>query len=181
MKFITLPLSGAFLIELEPHRDHRGYFERTWCKKEFETQGIVKPFVQTALSYNEQRGTLRGIHFQKKPHQEAKLISCIQGSAYDVIVDLRPTSVTFLQTFTAILSEEKHNAIYIPEGFAHGFQTLEDKTKLSYALTAYHHPDSASGIRWDDPTLSISWPIDTMIISKKDQDWDHVPRTTQSS
>lgn len=169
MIFIETSLPGAYLVELEPVNDERGFFARTWCAKEFAAQKLTSTLVQCNLSSNINRGTLRGLHYQCPPHEEAKLVTCISGALYDVILDIRRHSPTFGKWQAFELSAETHRAVYIPEGFAHGFQTLTDNTKVFYQMTAYFQPEYARGIRWNDPLFAIDWPLKTKIISSKDQ------------
>lgn len=168
MKFIETKLKGAYLIELEPAVDNRGYFARSFCQKEFKRLGLNTNIAQCNISYNEKKGTLRGLHFQAAPYEEAKLVSCFKGSIYDVIVDIRPDSSTYLEWVGIELSEDNHSQLYIPEGFAHGFQTLCNNTVVSYQMGEFYYPNSASGIRFDDPMLTIKWPLGNKIISEKD-------------
>ena len=171
MKFIETPLKGAYIIEIEPMKDARGSFARSWCKREFEEHGLNPKIVQCNISFNKKRGTLRGMHFQIEPFAEAKLVRCTRGTIYDVIIDLRVTSPTFRQWFAVELSERGQKMLYMPECFAHGFQTLEDNTEVFYQMSEYYYPEYARGIRWNDPHLSIKWPGDERIISKKDQQY----------
>jgi dTDP-4-dehydrorhamnose 3,5-epimerase len=171
MIFRETPLKGAFIIELEPHHAERGQFVRTWCREEFRRHGIDMAFVQAAMSINAQRGTLRGLHWQSPPHQEAKLVRCARGAIYDVIVDIQPQSPTFGQWFGIALTEGSQLMLFIPQGFAHGFQTLVDDTEVSYQLSAAHAPASARGLRYDDPALGIDWPIPVSRISERDRSW----------
>ena len=168
------PLKGAWIIDIEPAIDHRGFFARTFCQDTFEAHNIHVQWIQTSISYNAKKGTLRGMHFQKAPHEEAKLVRCLSGKIYDVIVDLRENSPTYQQTFAIELSAEKRNALYIPKGFAHGFQTLQDNTEILYYISENYYPESASGIPWNDPTLHINWPITNPIISDKDQTYQRL-------
>ncbi|MEO1515630.1 MAG: dTDP-4-dehydrorhamnose 3,5-epimerase [Bacteroidota bacterium] len=169
MIYHACPLEGAFVIEPEPFEDQRGLFARTFCKKDFRQIGHRKEFVQFNHSVNRRKGTVRGMHYQLPPHSEIKLVRCIQGSVYDVIVDLRRNSPTFLQHFGVELSESNLLMLYIPEGFAHGFQTLKDHTALIYHHTAYYAPKAERGLRYDDPRLDIHWPLPPVALSKKDQ------------
>ncbi|MDH4128864.1 MAG: dTDP-4-dehydrorhamnose 3,5-epimerase [Spirochaetota bacterium] len=169
MKFIETPLKGAFIIELDEIKDDRGFFARSWCKKEFKDLGLNPKLVQCSISFNKKKGTLRGMHFQVKPHEEAKLIRCTMGKLYDVIIDLRPNSKTYKQWFSIELSQDNRKMLYIPEAFAHGFQTLTDNTEIFYQMSQFFHEESASGVSWDDPTFNILWPIKEIIISDKDK------------
>lgn len=172
MKFIKTPLQDAYLVELTPFKDERGQFARTFCMKEFAEIGHTKPFVQINHSLNVEKGTLRGMHFQYKPYQEIKLIRCIKGSVYDVIVDLRKDSPTFLQHFGVELSAANMLMIYVPEGFAHGFQTLEDNSELLYHHTEFYTPNADGGVRFDDSTLNIQWKMPPVNLSPKDQNYN---------
>lgn len=171
MIFTETPLKGAFMIEPELVKDERGMFARTWCQREFEAQGVKVTWVQSSISVSSRKGTLRGMHYQTAPHEEAKLVRCTMGSIYDVIVDLRPTSPTYCQHVGVTLSAENHRMLYIPEQFAHGFLTLEDNSEVSYHMSEFHAPTSACGFRWDDPTFGIEWPDVIMVMSEKDRSW----------
>ena len=171
MIFTETRLAGAYIIDLDCINDERGFFARTWCKKEFEEHGLNSNLVQCNLSYNAKHGTLRGMHYQAPPYEEAKLVSCISGSIYDVIIDLRDKSLTYGQWQAFELSAANHHMLYIPEGFAHGFQTLEDETSVFYQMSEFYHPECARGIRWDELKFSIKWPINQKIISDKDQSY----------
>lgn len=168
MKFIETKLKGAYIIELEPIEDERGFFARSYCINEFKKNGIDFNIVQCNISYNKKRGTLRGMHYQAAPHQEAKLVSCIEGAIYDVIIDLRKDSHTYCQWFAVELTAENYKTLYIPEGFAHGFQTLKANTVVFYQMSEFHHPECARGVRWDDPTFGIKLPASAKIISYRD-------------
>lgn len=168
MQFIETPLKGLYLIQLNMVKDDRGFFARTFCKEQFATIGFDKEFVQFNHSFNTLKGTIRGMHYQKPPFAETKLIRCVQGSVYDVAVDLRKDSPTYLQSFSAELSADNMTCILIPEGFAHGFQTLEDNTGLIYHHTSYYTPNTEGGVRYDDTALNIHWPLPTINISLKD-------------
>ena len=172
MKFIPTILNGSFTIQLDPINDERGWFARYFCKKEFSTIGHEKEWVQMNHSFSLKKGTLRGMHFQKPPHSEVKLVRCIQGSVFDVIIDLRKDSPTFLKWFGTELSAENKLMMYIPEGFAHGFQTLEDNSGLLYMHTAYYSPEAEDGLRYNDPLVNISWPIEISEISMRDTNHD---------
>ncbi len=169
MIFRETRLSGCFVIELEKRADERGWFARTWCRDEFSKNGIEVFWVQGNSSFNSQKGTLRGMHFQLAPCGEAKLIRCCRGRAYDVALDLRPESPTFKQWTSVELAPDNGKMIFIPEGFAHGFQTLEDGTELLYQMSENHHPQLASGVRWNDAAFGILWPLADPILSPKDQ------------
>ena len=169
MIFEPIPLQGAYLIRLQPIEDERGFFVRTFCNQEFESIGHKKEFVQMNQSYNKRKGTIRGMHFQLPPHQEIKLVRCIAGTVYDVIIDLRKDSLTYLHHFGAELSSENFCMMYVPEGFAHGFQTLSDHSSLVYHHTAYYTPGSEGGLRYDDKKLAIQWPMEPTCLSEKDQ------------
>jgi dTDP-4-dehydrorhamnose 3,5-epimerase len=171
MIFTETLLKGAFMIEPELVKDERGMFARTWCQKEFESQGLKVMWVQSSISVNSRKGTLRGMHYQVAPHEEVKLVRCTMGAIYDVIVDLCPTSPTYRRHIGVTLSAENHLMLYIPEQFAHGFLTLEDKSEVSYHMSEFHAPASAHGFRWDDQTFGIQWPEVIMVMSEKDRNW----------
>lgn len=172
MRFLDTPLAGAFVLELQRREDERGFFARYWCEQEAARQGIHVCWVQMNLSWNARQGTLRGLHFQIKPHDEAKLVRCSRGAIFDVIVDLRQGSPTLGRWFAVTLSAAAQNLLYIPAGFAHGFQTLSDDVEVVYHMSRPHHPGSARGIRWDDPDLGIPWPkCARRIIGERDRAW----------
>jgi dTDP-4-dehydrorhamnose 3,5-epimerase len=164
-------LAGAFLVELEPHRDERGFFARTWCRRELAEHGLDAEIAQESLSYNRRRGTLRGLHFQRPPHAETKIVSCPRGAIFDVIVDLRPDSPTYLEWQGFELDAENRRALYIPKGFAHGFQTLTDEAEIAYRISEFHAPGAAAGHRYDDPAFGIDWPLSVAVISERDLAW----------
>ena len=174
MIFEPTPLQGSYIIKLQPMEDERGFFVRTFCKQELEGIGHSKEFVQINQSYNKLKGTLRGMHFQLPPHQEIKLVRCIAGSVYDVIIDLRKDSPSYLHYFGAELSAGNFCMMYVPEGFAHGFQTLADHTSLVYHHTAYYSRGSEGGLRFDDQRIGIDWPMIPTCISEKDQQYPYV-------
>lgn len=161
MRFVETPLAGAFVVEIDAHTDARGFFARLWCAEEFASHGLQTACVQTSVSRNERRGTVRGMHLQLPPSQEAKLVRAMRGAIYDVIIDLRPGSSTYLRHFGIELNAQAHNALYVPPQFAHGFQTLADETEVHYQMSDYYAPDLAHGIRWTDPAFGIAWPIAT--------------------
>ena len=169
MKFTETPLKGAFIIEPERIEDERGFFARTFCRREFEARGLNPDLVQCSISFNHQRATLRGMHYQSAPHAEAKLVRCTRGAIYDVIIDLRPQSPTFRRWVAVDISAENHLMVYVPEGFAHGFQTLQDETEVSYHISEFYSPERARGVRWNDPAFAIGWPIADPVISVRDQ------------
>lgn len=163
-----MPLPGAYLVELTPHQDERGFFARTWCQREFSEHGLNPRLVQCNLSYNRQRGTLRGMHYQAAPYEEAKVVQCTRGTIYDVIIDLRPDSSTFRQHLAVMLTAQARNMLYTPEGFAHGFLTLEDDTEIFYQISEFYAPEHARGVRWNDPAFGIQWPAEVNVISERD-------------
>jgi len=171
MIFLETELSGAFLITLERLTDERGFFARAWCQGEFVTHGLNPQLVQCNVSFNKKKGTLRGMHYQVKPYEEAKLVRCTAGAIYDVIIDLRRDSPTFLQHFAVELTAQNHSMLYIPEGFAHGFLTLEDNTEVFYQMSTFYVANAARGARWNDPAFGIQWPITVRIISERDQNY----------
>jgi dTDP-4-dehydrorhamnose 3,5-epimerase len=176
MKFTETFLAGAYLIDIEPLPDARGFFARTVCEDEFARHGLNARFVQASMSFNHRKRTLRGMHYQAKPHEEIKLVRCTGGAIYDVIVDLRPDSATYRKWLGAELSRENRRSIYIPRGFAHGFVTLEDHTEVLYEMTERFHPESARGLRWSDPAFAIEWPaIGELIISERDRHYPDYP------
>ena len=158
MILIATKLPGAFLIEPERFADERGFLSRAWSEREFEAAGLKLPCVECNISYNKRRGTLRGMHFQRAPHAQAKLVRCTRGALYDVIIDLRPAAPTYRQWLGVELTAENQRTLYVPEGFAHGFQTLVDETELYYQMSAVYVPAAAGGVRWNDPAFAIAWP-----------------------
>ena len=183
MLFIETRLKGAYIIEPERLEDERGFFARTFCRKEFESHGLNTNFVQCNISYNKKGGTLRGMHYQATPYEEVKLVSCISGAIYDVIIDLRIDSPTYCQWIAvtlcgfnfsthSLIHPSTHQLLYIPEGFAHGFLTLTDNTEVFYQISEFYMPEYARGIRWNDPAFNISWPIEVTVLSEKDKKYD---------
>jgi dTDP-4-dehydrorhamnose 3,5-epimerase len=168
MIFNPLNLRGAYIIDLEPKRDERGWFARYYCKEEFQRIGHAKEWLQMNHSFTAKKGTIRGMHYQMHPFKEVKLLRCIKGTIHDVILDIRKDSPTFLQWVSVILSAENKKMLYIPEGFAHGFQSLEDGCELLYHHSALYNAEAESGIRYDDPLLQIDWPLAVTIVSKRD-------------
>ena len=171
MRFTPARLDGAYLVELERHDDARGYFARTFCARDFAEHGLEPAVAQSSVSYNYARGTLRGMHYQSPPGVETKLVRCTRGAIYDVIVDLRPESPTYLEHYGVELTAEDGVALYVPPLLAHGFQTLEDATEVSYQISEFFVPEAARGIRWDDPALGIEWPLPVSVVSEKDRTW----------
>ncbi len=169
MIFSETKLRGAFLIGLEEQEDERGFFARSFCREEFAAHGLNPNVMQCNVSFNRRKGTLRGMHYQATPYQEAKLVRCTMGSLYDVCIDLRPASPTYKQHFAVVLSAGERNMLYIPEGCAHGFQTLEDDTEIFYQMSQVYSPESARGVRWNDPAFAIEWPAAERIMSEKDR------------
>jgi len=168
MIFTQTDLDDAYLIELELIEDERGFFARSFCRREFEQHGLDGTIMQCNVSYNRKKGTLRGMHYQAPPHEEAKMVSCLRGAMYDVIVDLRPDSATYRRWLAVELTAGNRRSIYIPKGFAHGFQTLEPDTEVLYMMSEFYHPTCRRGIRWNDPSLNIRWPITNPFLSEKD-------------
>jgi dTDP-4-dehydrorhamnose 3,5-epimerase len=169
MKFHETTLKGAYLIELEKRGDERGFFARAFCTDEFQKLGLIKNFVQINNSLSSQKGTLRGMHYQLSPKSEVKVVRCIQGSLYDLILDLRPDSPTYGKSFGAELSAENRTMMYVPQGFAHGILTLKDNTEALYLVSEFYAPERERGLRWNDPTFDLKWPLAPIIISEKDQ------------
>jgi len=171
MKFTETTLPGAWLVDLELREDERGFFARSWCANEFKMHGLNSDLVQCNISFNRLCGTLRGMHYQQMPHGECKLVRCTRGAIFDVIVDLRKDSATLKRWWGFELSAENRTALYIPEGFAHGFQTLTDDAEVFYQMSCEFHGPSATGVRWNDPAFGIDWPLPVRSISEKDQAW----------
>ena len=169
MKFLPTPLAGAFVVELVRMEDERGFFARSFCQDEFRALGLNPSITQCNISWNRRAGTLRGLHYQERPHEEAKLVRCTRGAVWDVVVDLRDGSPTRLRWHAVELSARNRLALYVPEGFAHGFQTLQDDTEVLYQISESYRPDLARGVRWDDPTLGITWPVSDPVISERDR------------
>ena len=168
MRFDVTDISGPRIIELQAHVDERGFFARSFCVNEFAAQGINFNPVQMNVSFNSKRGTLRGMHFQRPPHEEAKIVSCMRGAIYDVVIDLRRGAPTFKRSITVELTAENHRALYVPAGFAHGFQSLSDATEVLYVMSEFYAPDAALGVRYNDIAFGVAWPIDNPIISQRD-------------
>jgi dTDP-4-dehydrorhamnose 3,5-epimerase len=171
MRFTATRLENAWIVEPEPHEDDRGLFARTFCTREFRDQGLAHTFVQCNTSWNSRQGTVRGLHYQVAPSSEVKLVRCTAGALWDVIVDLRPASPTYLEYLAVELTAKNRLALYIPEMFAHGFQSLEDGTEVFYQMSEFYLPKSARGLRYDDPVLGIEWPLTVTSISDQDRSW----------
>lgn len=170
MKFTQTTLAGAYIIDIEPALDERGFFARSWCQHEFAAQGLNSNLAQCSISYNKTRGTLRGMHYQGKPHEEVKVVRCTQGAIYDVIVDLRPASATFKKWIAVELNAENRRMIYVPPGVAHGFQSLVDDTEVFYQVSEFYYPELSLSVRWDDPAFGIEWPPAAQrVISERDR------------
>lgn len=172
MRFVDTELSDVFLVEIEPAIDERGFFARTFCREEFASHGLETDFSQISLSHSTLRGTLRGLHYQAEPYGEVKVVRCIRGAVFDVVVDLRPNSPTYRRWVGRELSETNHSALYIPKGLAHGFLTLTDSSELEYQITVAYVPASARGVRWNDPAFGIVWPQMPKVMSMRDQGFE---------
>ena len=168
MLFTPTKLKDAYIVEPKKIEDERGFFARSWCEKEFRDRGLNPNLVQCNISFNKKKGTLRGMHLQVEPYAEAKLVRCTQGAIYDAIVDLRPDSETYKQWIGVELTADNRKALYVPEGFAHGFQTLADNTEVFYQMSQFYAPECARGYRWNDPGFGINWPEEISVISEKD-------------
>jgi dTDP-4-dehydrorhamnose 3,5-epimerase len=171
MIFTETALPGAFIIDLEPRSDSRGFFARAFCQKEFEAHGLKPVIAQANVAFNHKRGTLRGMHFQFPPSAETKVVRATRGGILDIIVDLRPESPTYLQHVAVELTEDNHRALYVPERFAHGYQALCDKTETSYQVGEFYTPGSEGGLLYNDPRLGLSWPLTVAVMSEKDEAW----------
>ena len=171
MIFTPTRLRGAVLVDIERREDERGFFARTWCAREFAEHGLSTELAQCSLSYSARSGTVRGMHFQRPPHEEDKLVRCGRGRIWDVVIDLRPASPTFRQWQGFELSAANRRALYVPKGFAHGFQTLADDTEVAYQISAFYAPEAADGVRHDDPAFAIAWPRPVTALSPRDRAW----------
>jgi|SRR5579871_2998913 len=179
MRFTETPLAGAYVVDVEPHPDERGVFARTFCADDFAGRGLDPRVVQASISFNRRAGTLRGLHYQAAPHGEAKLIRCTAGAIFDVVVDLRPDSPTYTRHFAVALTATDRRALYVPVGFAHGFQTLVDETEVLYQMSTPYAPASARGVRWNDPAFAIAWPpASDRIMSERDRTYPDFDRET---
>lgn len=171
MIFNETPLKGAYVISIEKLEETRGFFARAWCRKEFNAYGLTSDFVQANIAYNHKKGTLRGMRYQMAPYEEVKLVRCMRGGIYDVIIDLRPHSLTYMQWAGIELTAESRDSIYVPAGFAHGYQVLEDCTDVFYEVTQFHRPESERGIQYDDEAFGVLWPMAVTDIAEKDKCW----------
>ena len=172
MIFKETKLKDAFVIDIEKLEDTRGFFGRAYCRKEFEVQNLISRLVQCNVSFNKFKNTIRGMHFQQRPHQEVKLVRCTRGAIYDVIIDLRPLSSSYKKWVGVNLTVDNYRMLYVPEGFAHGYQTLKDETEVFYQVSQYYNPESERGVRWNDPAFGIQWPFaQSAVISDKDEKW----------
>jgi dTDP-4-dehydrorhamnose 3,5-epimerase len=169
--FSETALSGAYIIEPEKINDQRGSFARVWCRRELEQHGLKGDLAQSNIGFSYRKGTLRGLHFQRAPHQEVKIVRCTRGSMFDVVVDLRPESPTYKRWFGVELNDENRRMIYVPEGFAQGYMTLADNTEMNYHTSEFYSADAASGVRYDDPVIGIRWPLAVTVISEQDRNW----------
>jgi dTDP-4-dehydrorhamnose 3,5-epimerase len=176
MIFRDTELAGVYLIDPERLEDHRGFFARVWCKRELLQRGLMAELSQSNMSFTHRRGTLRGLHLQRPPHGEVKIVRCTRGMIYDVVVDLRPDSPTYKRWVGAHLSEDNCSLLYVPEGCAQGFVTLRDNTEIYYHTSEFYHPESATGVRYNDPEFAIRWPIPVSVASQQDEQWpDYSP------
>jgi dTDP-4-dehydrorhamnose 3,5-epimerase len=175
VKFTETPIRGAYLIDIEPVEDERGFFARTYDADELRRRGLDARVAQCSVSFSARRGTLRGMHYQRAPHSETKLVRCTRGAIYDVVIDLRPSSPSFKQWFGAELTARSHRMLYVPEGLAHGFQTLEDDSEVAYQISEAYHPHAAAGFRWNDPAFAIRWPLDVTAIAERDRSFPDFP------
>jgi dTDP-4-dehydrorhamnose 3,5-epimerase len=177
MKFYETKLQGVFEIHLEPYLDERGFFARSWCQQAFASHSLHTKVVQCSVSFNVRKGTLRGLHYQAVPYAETKIVRCTRGALYDVVVDLRSQSPTFKEWIAVVLTATNRHMVYVPEGCAHGFLTLEDETEIFYQMSEYYYAESARGVRWDDPAFQIVWPSEVAVISERDRtypNWEQV-------
>jgi len=169
--FTETKLKGAYIIDIEKRQDDRGFFARSWCLRELESHGLNARCVQANISNSAKKGTLRGMHYQIAPFGEAKLVRCTRGAIFDVIIDLRPDSATHKHWIGVELEDRNYKMLYVPEGFAHGFVTLEDDTEVTYQVSQFYHPESERGVRYDDPAFGILWPAEFFVVSEKDKSW----------
>ena len=182
MLFTETKLTGAYIIDIQKLEDNRGFFARSWCQKEFEVHDLTSRLVQANVSLTERRGMIRGMHYQVAPYEEAKLIRCTKGAIYDVIIDLRPNSTTYMQWIGVELTADNYRMLFAPEGCAHGFQTMRDNTEVFYHASQFYQPSAERGVRWNDTIFGIEWPeVEYCILSTKDQNWpDFIPASAHS-
>ena len=171
MIFTETKLKGAFIIDIKRLEDERGFFARSWCQNEFEAAGLVPRIVQSNISLNIKKGTVRGMHFQTSPFEETKVVRCTKGVIVDIIVDLRPESPTHKQWISVELTENNHRMLYVPHRFGHGFQTLTETAEVFYQVSQFYSPEHASGVRYNDPAFNIQWPLEPTTISPNDRNW----------
>lgn len=174
MIFRETELPGVFVIELEKKEDERGFFARAWCSREFSAHGLASVFVQCNISFNAKKGTIRGLHYQCRPYEEIKVVRCTRGAIFDVVIDIRPDSPNFCKWISVTLTGDNHKMLYVPGGFAHGFQTLHDNTEVFYQMSEYYYPEYSGGFRWDDPAFGIKWPLPCSCISQKDRSYKNL-------
>lgn len=179
MRYTPTHVAGVTIVDIEPHRDHRGFFSRAFCADEFAGHGLISDVSQTSICFNHTRGTVRGLHRQVPPHAEAKLVRCIRGAIADVAVDVRPESPTFGRHVMVELSADNHRALFLPPYVAHGFQTLTDKTEILYQISGPYVPSSEQNFRWNEPAFGIEWPLPVTVISEKDASWPLLTATAQ--
>lgn len=177
MIFTETKIKGVYILEIKKLGDERGFFGRSWCRNEMEAHGLNPDVVQANTSFSHHKGTLRGMHYQKHPFEETKLIRCTKGAIYDVVIDLRPDSSTYRNWFGIELSENNYKMLYVPEKFAHGFITLQDNCEVSYLVTQFYTPGSEAGLRWNDPQFGITWPLEVKVISEKDNNFPNFEET----
>ncbi len=168
MRFSEASIEGVYVIDLDPVEDHRGFFARTFCEDELRARGLETHFPQSSLAFTARKGTLRGMHYQRDPWAEVKLVRCTRGAVYDAVIDLRPHSATFRQWFGVELTADNRRQLYVPKGLAHGYQTLEDDTEISYQMSTPYHPEAAAGVRWNDPAFGVRWPLAVTAIAERD-------------
>lgn len=169
MRYTETPIDGVLVVDVEPVEDHRGFFARTYCEEEFRRRGLETHFAQSSIAFSVRKGTLRGMHYQRDPHAEVKLVRCTRGGVYDVVIDLRPHSPTFRHWFAAELTAANRRMLYVPKGLAHGYLTLEDETEIAYQMSAPYHPEAAAGVRFDDPAFGVHWPHEVTVIAERDR------------
>lgn len=181
MTFTKGDIAGSYVIDLQKHGDDRGFFARVFCQDEFADHGLPRDMVQMNLSYSAMKGTVRGLHYQVAPHEEAKYIRCTRGAVYDVTVDVRPSSPTFKQWMGVELTQENYRMVYVPEGCAHGYLTLVDDSEVNYQVSAFYAPEAERGLRYDDPAIAIEWPTDVRVVSEKDRSWPAFEESVRAS